>query len=302
MHTDVLHNVMMHLRPWYMLNLLCTNKKINRDTLDNNEYFERLAVYMAYHREIVPSPKRIYRHMVNLPMGYNNAMNDFGQFICELLRKKIRGETVPTLMSALGLVERLNYVFDKEEYGSASDDEDENEETPIEIPQYTSALEYVKMQHVKIHEDCVVSYDRELYGLRMYLNEEKRLTFEQKRTLAQSITDLFPRKISTDDDATTVHEKIYKGLSKQYDSLMMSLTFWSCEMLQNNNEIPMDIVGHVIKTVYSFVNRMMVLKMKVKDHTMTSIYTDLLLAKGESFMAMRNTIRDMICPLEHQDE
>jgi hypothetical protein len=92
------------------------------------------------------------------------------------------------------------------------------------------------------------------------------------------------------------------GLRPPHNNLFITLQDWSNRTLQKRNEVPADILCHVIRTVHSFVKRNMFFQVPEGDDTVMGFHFDLISAKGDSFNTMRNFLRHTISALTIVDE
>jgi hypothetical protein len=77
MNTDVVNQVMLHLRPRQVYKLIQVNKELHAKVFQHKYYWNRVAVHCLYDFYVATGEFKHYVRMKNIPWGYNDSMDHF---------------------------------------------------------------------------------------------------------------------------------------------------------------------------------------------------------------------------------
>lgn len=203
---DTVCIIMMHLRPRHLFNFMLVNKHVYEKVKRNEEYYARLALYYEMCGCGIPCMPNIYKHMQNLPFGYNYAMNDFTKIAFGFLNDTWK---CPVYNTKHALTEYARIC----KLCHPSEDVDWNEETEKQYEFYTehpqadrmfasSEIDYnnvIEVLKKSVKDDNEMHawnvFQIKFQKLSYWLDDDNDMTLQNKKDIAQSILNIFEKHL-----------------------------------------------------------------------------------------------------------
>jgi hypothetical protein len=246
MNIDILHGVVLNLRPRHLLKVMRCNKMIYENIQKHPEYFWRVAVHMLFKHATFPGNKKIYYSMQNLPRGYHYAMTDFVHCVCKYL----------SVDTALDAVKKYGEWYEDEQVCAWAEDA-------------LNGVDIVKKIHTKIGEGLNLCDEKKMIcDLSNYLEDEDRMTCKQKSAVSKSIMRTFRLSLEVlsnrvlqrvgDDVLQMFVLGVYynrRQQSNKYSRTLDDLDAWTESMCTGDEfmQIPQDIRHCIVKQVREII-------------------------------------------------
>ena len=296
MQVDILHSVVMHVRPRYLLKMMCCNKKMYEDIKRHPEYFWRVCAHLLYRHVCFRGNLRIFKRMQNLPRGYNYAMSEFIKGLCEHMCEE----------NAQACIKKYREWYVQED----GVEEDEEDEMHFLYDDSLSGYELVKKIQDQVCLKVVpLGQAAGIRDLSDYIEDEDTLSIPQKRRITKSILRTFRLKLKPLSDALVqrVGDDVV-GLfvlgvynndqqrSEKFSRLLDDLDEWTRIMCVDElyQDIPTATKHTIIQHVRSIIHRAMQVDFPMDYNNAISFEIKMTQARGENLAALHMCLKTFL--------